>query len=99
MGPSNVFLGYAPPAARARLRDGDGKEVRNNAEKSILINEYFVDLFTLFGGLVWDMFAGSSPMGVACVKTGRYYVGSDLDGDLHTWSTQRIGKAWAAKER
>ena len=32
--PSNVFLNYQPPSSRTRLRDADGKELRNNAEKS-----------------------------------------------------------------
>ena len=39
--PTNVFRDYEPPSARMRLRDAEGKELRNNAEKSTLINEYY----------------------------------------------------------
>ena len=50
-------------------------------------------------GVVYDMFAGTGSMALACIKTGRYYVGCDPDADVHTWSTQRIGRAWAAYDR
>jgi predicted RNA methylase len=94
-----VFKEYQPPSARMRLRNAEGKELRHNAEKSILINEYLVDLFTSKNGVVFDMFAGTGSMAVACIKTERYYVGCEPDGDVHTWATQRIGRAWAALDR
>jgi hypothetical protein len=97
--PSNVFKDYEPPSARMRLRDAEGKELRNNAEKSIVLNEYLVDLFTEEEGVVFDMFAGTGSMGLACVKTLRHYVGCEPDLEVHTWATQRIGRAWAAWDR
>ena len=82
-----MFLDYEPPSARMRLRDGDGKELRINAEKSTLINEFLVDLFTPPGGVVWDMYAGSGSMAVACIKTDRYYVGTEIDNEIVIWAT------------
>ena len=97
--PSNVFKDYEPPSARMRLRNAEGKELRNNAEKSTLINEYIVDLFTTKRDVVFDMFAGTGSMALACIKTERHYVGCEPDQDVHTWGTQRIGRAWAAYDR
>ena len=77
----------------------EGKPLRNNAEKSVLLNEFLVELLTPELGMVWDMFAGSGSMETACIKTKRLYVGCDPDADLHLWSTQRLGKMWAAAER
>ena len=90
---ANAFVNYEPPSARARLRSSEGKELRNNAEKSVLINEYFLDLFVPPNGLVYDMFAGTGSMALACIKTHRNYVGSEPEQDVHAWATQRIGKA------
>ena len=76
-----------------------GTALRNNAEKSILINEYMLDLLTVNKGVVFDMFAGTGSMALACIKTGRFYVGCEPDQEVHTWATQRIGRAWAAHDR
>jgi len=97
--PSNTFVNYEPPSARCRLRDAEGKPLRKNAEKSVLINEYLLDLFVPPEGLVYDMFAGTGSMALACIKTQRYYVGSEIDPDVHLAATQRLGKAWFAYDR
>jgi 16S rRNA G966 N2-methylase RsmD len=97
--PSNVYKDYEPPSARMRLRDGNGKELRNNAEKSTLLNEYLVDLFTPKQGTVFDLFAGTASMGVACIKTNRSYVGCEIDQDVHRWATQRLGRTWFVYDR
>ena len=62
-----------------RLRNAEGKELRNNAEKSVALNEWFIDLFTPEGGVVWDVFAGTASMALACIKTRRSYVGCEPD--------------------
>ena len=97
--PSNVYLNYEPPVARQRLRDGENKELRQNAEKSIVLNEYCVDLFVPQYGLVWDMFAGSASMALACIKNKRRYIGTELNEEVVIWAQQRIGRAWAVDFR
>lgn len=97
--PSNVYKDYEPPSARCRLRDDEGKELRKNAEKSVLLNEFLLDLLVPDQGLVWDMFAGTGSMALACIKTNRFYVGTEPDDKVVTWATQRIGRAWHAVER
>ena len=44
--PSNAYVNYQPPTLRTRLRDGNGAQLRKNAEKSTELNEFLVDLFT-----------------------------------------------------
>jgi hypothetical protein len=97
--PTNVFKDYLPPSSRCRLRDLDGNELRANAEKSILINEFFVDLFTQEDDLVIDLFAGSASMALACIKRNRNYYGSDVDAAIRPHAIQRIAKSLNAKER
>ena len=58
-----------------------------------------VDLFTSGYGVVFDMFAGTGSMALACIKTGRKYVGCEKDEEVHQWATQRIGRAWFAHAR
>ena len=87
--PSNVFLNYHPPSARERLRDSEGKELRANAEKSILINEFLVELFTPQEGVVYDMFAGYCSFGCSMHPTSPLLCGHrEGGGCLHVSETK-----------
>ena len=97
--PTNVYKDYLPPSTRCRLRDADGKVLRQNAEKSVVINEYFVELLTQRDDVVVDLFAGTASMALACIKTNRKYYGSEIDETVRTNAIQRIGKTWNAKNR
>lgn len=90
--PTNIFRDYVAPPLRCRLRDYLGKELRNNAEKSMLLNEYFMDLFTAPGELVVDLCAGTASMGLACVKGDRCYYGSEIEEEVHQAATLRMGR-------
>ena len=68
-------------------------------EKSVKLNEYLIDLFTPPGGVVFDMFAGTASMGIACIKTDRVYVGTEPDEEVHRCAELRLGKTWTAKAR
>lgn len=48
--PTNAYINYEPPTTRSRLRDYEGRELRKNAEKSMQLCEYFMDLVTQPGG-------------------------------------------------
>ncbi len=97
--PSNVYLNYEPPSARMQIRDVYGKPLRSNAEKTPMLNEYFLDLFVPPRGVIWDMCAGSGSMAIACIKNSMYYVGTDPDEDCAKAAMQRLGRTWAAHER
>lgn len=47
------------------------------------------------GGTVMDMFMGSGSTGVACVNTGRKFIGIELDPGYFEAAKQRIEEAQA----
>ena len=47
------------------------------------------------GGIVLDPFTGSGTTGVACVKTGRSFIGIELDPDYFDIACRRIQEAYA----
>jgi hypothetical protein len=51
-------------------------------------------LFVPAQGVVYDMFAGT-----ACIKTKRFYFGTEMDENVVNPAIQRIGRGWAALER
>jgi hypothetical protein len=97
--PTNIFLDYQPPSHRGRLRDADGKDFRRNAEKTMLICEYFVDLFTDKNGVVVDLYAGTASMGMACIKLGRKYFGCEIEEPVWRAAVHRLARTWIARER
>jgi len=54
-----------------------------------------VDNFTLPGGVVLDPFMGSGTTGVACVQTGRNFIGIEIDEGYFRIAQERIEKAQA----
>jgi len=84
--------------------DGAGKETANvvrikkiipQAEehptpKPVELVEHFLRLHTKPGDVVLDPFAGSGPVGVACAKLDRRYIGFELDQKWVTLANDRI---------
>jgi hypothetical protein len=46
---------------------------------------------------ILDPFMGSGTTGVACINTGKAFVGIELDPVYFDYACQRIRKAWQAK--
>lgn len=46
--------------------------------------------FSIWGGVVFDGFMGSGTTAVACIKTGRKYIGFELDKEYYDLSIRRI---------
>ena len=88
-----------PPATRARLTDAKGKQIRKNAEKSIEICEWWVELVTSVGEWVLDLFAGTSSMGMTCIKTGRLYQGCEIEQDVCWRALERLALFYHAFSR
>jgi site-specific DNA-methyltransferase (adenine-specific) len=55
-------------------------------------------LFTDPGDLIWDPYAGSGAIGVACLLTGRRYIGCEIDPDHAVYARRRL-EAAASGER
>lgn len=67
--------------------------------KPVEIMEWLVRLACPIGGVVADMFMGSGTTGVACVRAGRDFIGSDNDPAWLPIAAARLGRARLVKER
>lgn len=89
-GISTNIVTMRPVASRARLTDPTGKKIRKNAEKSMEICEWWLDLVTKENDVVCDPFAGTSSMGVACTKLKRRYQGCEISDDVFYPAQRRL---------
>lgn len=71
-------------------RDG-----RHPTEKPLSLMREIIQDFTLMGQTILDPFMGSGTTGVACVKTGRKFIGIEKDQRYFDVACDRISKAYA----
>lgn len=62
-------------------------------QKPVALLEYLVNTYTNLGDLVLDNCMGSGSTGVACVNTGRRFVGMELDKRYFDIAVNRIAEA------
>lgn len=69
-----------------------GKEGRplHTSQKPVDLLEYLVKTFTNEGEVVLDATMGSGSTGVACINTGREFVGIELDPEIYNIAENRI---------
>ncbi|MCD8190161.1 MAG: site-specific DNA-methyltransferase [Clostridiales bacterium] len=67
-------------------------------QKPVPLLEYLIRTYTNEGEIVLDCCMGSGSTGVACVNTGRRFIGMELDDGYFQVAKERIGAARAAKE-
>lgn len=58
--------------------------------KPIKLMEHLINVFTKPGDIVLDPFSGSGTTGVACVNTGRRYIGIELTEEFYLESINRL---------
>ena len=63
---------------------------QHRTEKPVALLEYLVKTYTNEGDLVLDNCMGSGSTGVACVNTGRRFIGMELDSNYFDIAVQRI---------
>jgi len=73
--PENVS--YLKPVYRSGLVLGKKRIHPTQKNEDILIN--LIKVHTKEGDLVFDPFFGSGTTGIACIKSGRRFVGSEID--------------------
>lgn len=61
--------------------------------KPVALMEYLVRLVTRDGATVLDPFMGSGTTGIACARTGRDFIGIEIDPDYLALAERRIAKA------
>lgn len=78
------------PQDIVRCRRVLSKDLIHPNEKPVNLAEELICKCTGEGNTVLDMFMGSGTVGIACVKTGRNFVGIELDEDYFKIAKQRI---------
>jgi site-specific DNA-methyltransferase (adenine-specific) len=65
----------------------------HSTQKPLMILERLIKGYTNKGDVVLDCFAGSGSTAIACINTGRQFVGCEQDADYWRQAEERI-KAW-----
>jgi len=74
--------------------DNRGSEGRiHPTQKPVALYEYLIRTYTNEGDTVLDFCMGSGTTGVACVNTGRSFVGIELQADYYAIAQRRIAEA------
>jgi len=73
-----------------------GKKV-HPTEKPVDLMRIFIENSTANGEVVLDPFMGSGSTGIACVNTGRRFIGMELDSGYFETAQKRIDEAVAQK--
>lgn len=79
---------------------GDNKKELGHhpTQKPVALLEYLIKTYTLEGETVLDNTMGSGSTGVACVNTGRSFIGIEQDEKYFAIAQQRIAEAQTPKE-
>jgi site-specific DNA-methyltransferase (adenine-specific) len=80
------------PAFSSGAKSTDGEKV-HPSQKTVEIMTKIIEDDTEPGAVVLDTFMGSGTTAVACVKTGRNYIGFELNERYHAIAEQRIAAA------
>ena len=88
-----AWCSYKKPAKIIRHRFVMGKV--HPAEKPIGLMKQILENYTHEGDTILDPFMGSGTTGVACVQTGRNFIGIEIDPDYYAIAERRIRDAQA----
>lgn len=69
-----------------------GKDRFHTTQKPVELIEDLIKKHSNEGATVLDCFSGSGTTAIACMKTGRKFVGCELDDDYYAKSVDRINK-------
>ena len=72
-----------------------GGEIYHSCQKPVLFMVWIIEKFTLPGDTILDPFMGSGTTGVACAKTGRKFIGIEIDEKYFKIAERRIKDAYA----
>lgn len=82
------------PSAKQLIRGGVDKETGHPTEKPVYLMEEYILNSSARGETVIDPFMGSGTTGVACAKTGRKFVGIEIDPAYFNIACDRIRAAY-----
>lgn len=78
---------------RSILRFANESKPVHPTQKPVGLMEYLIRTYTNEGGLVLDNCMGSGTTGVACINTGRRFIGMELNKDYFEIASKRIQAA------
>jgi site-specific DNA-methyltransferase (adenine-specific) len=71
---------------------GEHYDTIHPTQKPVRLLERLLALVTKEGDLVLDPFAGSGSTAIACVNTGRRFIGMEIDDEYHAAGVARVSK-------
>jgi site-specific DNA-methyltransferase (adenine-specific) len=80
------------PAFNSGAKSTNGEKV-HPTQKPVEIIQKMIEDSTEPGAVILDTFMGSGTTAVACIQTGRQYIGFELDEKYHAIAQQRIAEA------
>ena len=75
------------------IGNGDKAKRLHPSEKPVALMQYFIETYSTVGETVLDCTFGSGTTGVACVQTGRNFIGCEIDPDYFAIAEKRINDA------
>lgn len=92
-GHSEIVLLYtkgSPSVLPSMLRNAHQSQRQKHSEKPANWMAGWIERWTEPGDLVLDLFAGLGPVARACARTGRRYVGAEIDPDRYRQAVDRL---------
>lgn len=80
------------PVNVLKFSNGNHKNILHPTQKPVAMLEYLIKTYTNVGETVLDNCMGSGSTGVACVNTGRNFIGIELDAKYFEIAKRRIEK-------
>lgn len=78
------------PTSILEKSNANKQNIIHPTQKPVSLFEYIVKTYTNKGDTVLDNCMGSGTTAVACIKTGRNYIGFEMDEDYYNKSLERI---------
>jgi hypothetical protein len=88
--PVLIYTKGSPSVAASMLRNAYSSYKGKHSEKPIKWMAGWLERWTEKGELVCDLFAGMAPLARACARTGRRYVGAELDPERYRQAVDRL---------
>ena len=90
---SHVIRGYRHRWAGVIRDSENGQRSWHPTQKPVALMTYLIERYTMPGDTVVDPYMGSGGTGVACVRTGRNFIGGEIDPTYFAIAQKRIEQA------
>jgi site-specific DNA-methyltransferase (adenine-specific)/modification methylase len=69
------------------------ERVGHPTQKPLKVMRYIIENFTKEGDTIFDPFMGSGTTGVACIQTGRHFIGCEISAEYFALAEKRVKSA------